>query len=96
MPREEVRNVLFGIHWDCIPEKKFISEVRRLNMEGRVVVPDGLKRVVEYFWGSKSLQVVEADSMATVMRFAEQFSPYVRSFKVTALITGKELVGAVT
>jgi hypothetical protein len=91
-----VRNVLFGIHWDCIPEKNFISEVRKLNKEGRVIIPDGLKRVVEYFWGSKSLQVVEADSMATVMRFAEQFSPYVRSFEVTALITGKELVSAVS
>jgi len=88
--------VLFGIHWDCIPEKNFISEVKKLNIEGRVVIPVGLKRVVEYFWGSKSLQVVEADSMATVMKFAEQFSPYVRGFEVTALITGRELVGAIS
>jgi len=88
--------VLFGIHWDCIPEKNFISEVKKLNIEGRVVIPVGLKRVVEYFWGSKSLQVVEADSMATVMKFTEQFSPYVRGFEVTALITGRELVGAIS
>jgi len=88
-----VRNVLFGIHWDCVPETNFISEVRRLNLEGKVVIPEGLKRVEEYFWGSKSLQIVEADSVATVMKFAEQFFPYVRSFEVTALVTAKELLG---
>ena len=72
--------MLFGIHWDCIPEKNFISEVRKLNAEGKVVVPDGLKRVAEYSWGSKSLQIVEADKSATAMKFAEQFFPYVSNF----------------
>jgi hypothetical protein len=87
-----VRTVLFGIHWDCIPEKNFISEVRKLNVEGKVVIPDGLKRVEEYFWGSKSLQIVEADNATTVMKFAEQFSPYIRSFEVTALVPARELL----
>ena len=43
--------MLSGIHWDCIPEKNFLSEVRKLNVEGKVIIPDGLKRVAEYFWG---------------------------------------------
>ena len=86
--------MLFGIHWDCIPEKNFLSEVRKLNVEGKVIIPDGLKRVAECFWGSKSLQIVEADSAVMVMKFAEQFSPYIRSFDVTALVTAKELLGA--
>jgi len=90
---EKVRIVLFGIHWDIIPEK--IAEVRKLNMKGKVVIPDGLKRVEEYFWGSKSLQIVEADNMATVMKFAEQFAPYIKNFEVSALIIGRELLGAI-
>ncbi len=39
-------------------EKNFLSEVRKLNVEGKVIIPDGLKRVAEYFWGSKSLQIL--------------------------------------
>ena len=35
--------MLFGIHWDCIPEKNFLSEVRKLDVEGKAVIPDGLK-----------------------------------------------------
>ena len=85
--------MLFGIHWDCIPEKNFLAEVRKLNVEGKVIIPDGLKRVAEYFWGSKSLQIVEADNAVTVMKFAEQFSPYIRGFEVTALVTARELLG---
>jgi len=85
--------MLFGIHWDCIPETNFLSEVKKLNVEGKVVIPGGLKRIEEYFWGSKSLQIVEADNAATVMKFAEQFFPYIRSFEVTTLATAKELVG---
>jgi hypothetical protein len=30
--------MLFGIHWDCIPEKNLKSEVRKLNVEGKVCV----------------------------------------------------------
>jgi hypothetical protein len=86
--------MLFGIHWDCVPEKNFLSEVRKLNVEGKVIVPDGLKRVAEYFWGFKSLQIVEADDAVMVMKFAEQFSPYIRGFEVTALVTARELLGA--
>jgi hypothetical protein len=29
-----------------------------------------------------------------VMKFAEQFSPYIRGFEVTALVTARELLGA--
>lgn len=89
-----MRIVLFGIHWDCIPETNFISEVRRLDVEGKAVIPEGLKRVEEYFWGSRSLQIVEADNAATVMKFAEQFFSYIKSFEVTALVTARELLGA--
>ena len=84
--------MLFGIHWDCIPESNFISEVRKVNVEGKVVVPEGMKRIEEYFRGSKSLQIVEADNATTVMKFAEQFSPYIRSFEVTALVPARELL----
>ena len=63
-------------------------------MEGKVVIPDGLKRIEEYFWGSKSLQIVEADNAATVMKFAEQFFPYGENFEVTAPVTARELLGA--
>jgi hypothetical protein len=74
--------------------EELLSEIRKLNVEGKVIIPDGLKRVAEYFWGSRSLQIVEADNAVTVMKFAEQFSPYIRSFDVTALATAGELLGA--
>lgn len=82
--------MLFGIHWDVIPEK--VSGVMKLYEEGKVKVPKGLTIVEEYMWGNKSLEIVETDNHSLVLQYITQFTPYVRKFTVTALVTARELL----
>jgi hypothetical protein len=82
--------MLFGIHWKLIPEK--IPEAMKLYEEDKVVCPVGLEIVEEYIWGNQSLEVVKADNMGPVMDYILQFTPFVKSFKVKALVTLRELL----
>lgn len=82
--------MLYGIHWEVIPEKA--SGVMKLYEEGKVVIPKGLKIVEEYMWGNKSLEIVETDNFPLVLKYVTQFTPYVRNFKITALVTAKEFL----
>ncbi len=82
--------MLYGIHWEIIPEKA--SGVMKLYEEGKVVIPKGLKIVEEYMWGNKSLEIVETDNFPLVLKYAIQFTTYVRNFDITALITAKEFL----
>ena len=75
--------MLFGLHWEMIPEKA--AELRQFNLEGKVVEPEGLKWIEEYSWGNKTLELVEADDVKTVRTYAMQFLPYTRNVEVTAL-----------
>jgi hypothetical protein len=85
-----VRYVLFGINWELIPEK--IAEAMKLYEEDKVVFPEGLEVVEEYAWGNQSLEIVKADNMGPVMDYILQFTPFVRNFKVEALVTLRELL----
>lgn len=83
-----MNTVLFGIHWDFIPEK--VAELRQINLDGKVVEPEGLTWIEEYSWGNKALEIVEADDYRTVMTYTLQFMPYTRNVVVTALIKTSE------
>jgi len=82
--------MLYGIHWEVIPEKA--SGVMKLYEEGKVVVPEGLKIVEEYMWGNRSLEIVETVDISFVLKYCIQFTPYVRDFEITALVTAKEFL----
>jgi len=82
--------MLYGIHWDVIPEKA--PAVMKLYEEGKVVIPKGLKIVEEYMWGNKSLEIVQTDDPASVLKYVVQFTPYVRNFEITALATAREFL----
>jgi len=82
--------MLYGIHWEVIPEKA--SRVMKLYEEGKVVIPEGLRIVEEYMWGNKSLEIVETDNFPLVLKYVTQFTAYVRNFEITALVTAKEFI----
>jgi len=82
--------MLYGIHWEVIPEKA--PAVMKLYEEGKVVIPKGLKIVEEYMWGNKSLEILQTDNFPLVLKYAVQFTPYVRNFEVTALVTAREFL----
>ncbi len=82
--------MLYGIHWEVIPEKA--SGVMKLYEQGKVDVPNGLKIVEEYMWGNRSLEIVETDNFPLVLKYVMQFTPYVRNFEITALVTAKDFL----
>jgi hypothetical protein len=86
----EVRYMLYGIHWEIVPEKVF--GIMKLYEEGKVVIPKSVKIVEEYMWGNKSLEIVETDDFPSVLKYCIQFTPYVRNFEITALMTAKEIL----
>ena len=85
-----MRYILFGIHWELIPEK--IAEAMKLYEGDNVVFPEGLEVVEEYVWGNQSLEIVKADNMGPVINYILQFTPFVRNFKIKALVTLRELL----
>jgi hypothetical protein len=81
--------MLFLIFWRPNPAK--VEEVSKQEQAGKFSVPSGLERIEEYTTpDGSSVEIVKADSAATVSKYVAQFLPFTLNVDVKPAITVRE------